>query len=209
MIHTFILLSLKKQISLFGPKHGTDFKLRREVCQSQFELHYISLRTPGDIYSGFSCNRNRCSVAFKVQPRCVLTRTKWFCDLSRWKLPHKETSSFNSSVDSQKRSRVTFILVTGLFLLAVTEQAANLAVLFAARPVDLDKGGILRVCFGPPPPLLCKSKPSVAWDGQRCGVLKPGNSWSQQSVHHFTCGLQDEQLDSSRDPGAAASPRSL
>ena len=36
------------------------------------------------------------------------------------------------------------------------------------------------------------------------GVLKPGNSWSQQSVHHFICGRQDEQLESHWDPGDAS-----
>ena len=40
------------------------------------------------------------------------------------------------------------------------------------------------------------------------GILKPGDSWSQPSVHHFIWGHQDE-LDSSRDPGDAASPRPL
>ena len=36
------------------------------------------------------------------------------------------------------------------------------------------------------------------------GGLKPGNSWSQQSVHHFIRGRQDEQLDSRWDPGDAS-----
>ena len=36
------------------------------------------------------------------------------------------------------------------------------------------------------------------------GVLKPGNSWSQQSVHHFIHGCQDEQLESRWDVGDAS-----
>ena len=36
------------------------------------------------------------------------------------------------------------------------------------------------------------------------GVLKPGNSWSQQLVHHFIHGCQDEQLESRRDQGDAS-----
>ena len=35
------------------------------------------------------------------------------------------------------------------------------------------------------------------------GVLKPGNSWSQQSVHHFIQGRSNEQLDSRWDSGDA------
>ena len=35
-------------------------------------------------------------------------------------------------------------------------------------------------------------------------VLKQGNSWSQQSVHHFICRHQDERLDSRWDPGDAS-----
>ena len=34
-------------------------------------------------------------------------------------------------------------------------------------------------------------------------VVKPGNSWSQQSVHRFVRGRQDEQLESHRDLGDA------
>ena len=72
-----------------------------------------------------------------------------------------------------------------------------------------------------PPPFLCKSETSMCRqlremgggvdDVHRCathsrGVLKPGNSWWQQSVHHFIRGRQDEQLDSQE---MLASPRSL
>ena len=35
-------------------------------------------------------------------------------------------------------------------------------------------------------------------------VLKPRNSWSQQSVHHFIRGHEYEQLDSHWDPGDAS-----
>ena len=89
--------------------------------------------------------------------------------------------------------------------------------------------GILGVCSGPPIWRLgrytfcflhcCKSEPSMCRqlremgggvDDLHCcathsrGVLKPGNSWSQQSVHHFIHGRQDEQLDSRWDPGDAS-----
>ena len=88
------------------------------------------------------------------------------------------------------------------------QQAANVAVLFTARSTDLDSrwysGGLF--CYGNltprrvrlfPPPLLCKSEPSMCRplhemgggvDDLHCrvthsrGVLKPGSSWSQQSV---------------------------
>ena len=57
--------------------------------------------------------------------------------------------------------------------------------------------------------LLGVLNPSPIFEEEEKGVLKPGNSWSQQSVHHFICRRQDERLDSRWDPGAAASPRSL
>ena len=68
-------------------------------------------------------------------------------------------------------------------------------------------------------PLLCKSKPLMCRqlreigrgvsDGHCCAthsweVLKPGNSWSQQSVHHFMRGHQHEQQESPCDPGDAS-----
>ena len=66
------------------------------------------------------------------------------------------------------------------------------------------------------PPPRSKSEPSMCRELHEMGggvdavhccalVLKPGNSWSQQSVHHFIHGRQDEQLDSCWDPGDAAS----
>ena len=36
-------------------------------------------------------------------------------------------------------------------------------------------------------------------DAHCCVTHKPGNSWSQQSVHHFIRGRQDEQLDNVHD----------
>ena len=86
------------------------------------------------------------------------------------------------------------------------QRAANLAVLFVARSADLDRrreiGGLFwstnltpRSVHLFPPPLLCKSETSMCQqlremgggvDVVRCcethsrGVLKPGNSWSQQ-----------------------------
>ena len=105
------------------------------------------------------------------------------------------------------------------------QQATNLAVRFAARSMDLDRrwwGLFWFANMGDtflPPPLLCKSELSMCrqWreisqgvDDVHCcvthsrGVLKPGNSWSQQSVHHFIRRRQDEQLDSRWDPGDAS-----
>ena len=67
-----------------------------------------------------------------------------------------------------------------------------------------------------PPAILIRgvNVPAPAWDGRRCRLpallcdpqrsLIPGNSWSQQSVHHFICGHQDEHLDSRWDPGDAS-----
>ena len=86
------------------------------------------------------------------------------------------------------------------------QQAANLAVLFA-------EGGILGVCLTPrrenffPPPLLSKSKPLMCRQSHETGRgvddlhCCATHSWSQQSVHHFIRGRQDEQLDSCWDPG--------
>ena len=94
------------------------------------------------------------------------------------------------------------------------QQAANLAVLFVAASADLDSrlyiGGLFwSTNLTPlrehlfPPQLRCKSEPSMCrplremgggvGDLHCCathsrGVLKPGNSWSQQSVHHFIHG---------------------
>ena len=111
------------------------------------------------------------------------------------------------------------------------QQAANLGILFAARSANLDGPRYIgdlfwsanmmprRVHFFH---LHCYVNPSRRFssNGRRCqwpallcdpqpGSLKPGNSWSQQSVHHVIHGRQDEQLDSCWDPGDAASPRSL
>ena len=88
---------------------------------------------------------------------------------------------------------------------------------FILRQKAVNWGSVLvlwpwRVHFSPPP-LLSKSEPSMCRqlrgmgggvnDLHCCathsrGVLKPGNSWSQQSVHHFICGRQDEPLRSRR-----------
>ena len=114
-------------------------------------------------------------------------------------------------------------------------QAANLPVLLAAQSAVLDRGlqiaGLSWSDDLPPrrvrifsPRLLSKSEPSMCrplhkmgggvndlhcYATHSRGVLKPRNSWLQQSVHHFISGHEDEQLDSRWDPGDAASPRSL
>ena len=115
------------------------------------------------------------------------------------------------------------------------QQAANFTILFVARSADLGGKRWIRCLFWYanwpprsvhffPTPRRSKSETSTCRylremgggvDDLHCcathswGVLKPGNSWSQQSVHHFIRGRQDEQLDSRWDPGDAASPQSL
>ena len=98
-------------------------------------------------------------------------------------------------------------------------RATNLPVLLAAWSAGLYRARQIGVLFGSadfpprrvhlfPPRLLSKNEAEMCRrevgggvnDLHCCathsqGVLKPGNSWSQQSVHHFICGRQDEQLD--------------
>ena len=98
------------------------------------------------------------------------------------------------------------------------QQVANVSVLFAARSRFRQKAvywaSVLVFSIAVNPSMcrpLCEVGGGVN-DLHCCathswGGLKPGNSWSQQSVHHFIYRHQDEQLDSCWDPGDAASPR--
>ena len=121
------------------------------------------------------------------------------------------------------------------FTLAVFIQSTKLPICPSIWSAVLDRGRQIGGLFWPadfpprrehlfPPHLLSKNQAEMCRplrevgggvnDLHCCaihsrGVLKPGNSWSQQSVHHFIRGHQDEQVDSCRDPGDAASPRSL
>ena len=108
------------------------------------------------------------------------------------------------------------------------QQATDLLILLAARFMVLDRGrqigGLFWSTHLPPRkvylfPLRLLSKSQACRplremgggvnDLHCCvthswGVLKARNSWSQQSVHHFICGLQYEQRDSRWDPGDAS-----
>ena len=110
-----------------------------------------------------------------------------------------------------ERKSITYICdICSRFL--TEHQAANLPVLLAAQSAVFDRGrqigGLLWSANFPPrrvrlflPRLLSKNEAAMCqplrevsggvddhWCGTHSrGVLKPGNGWSQQSVHHFIC----------------------
>ena len=114
-------------------------------------------------------------------------------------------------------------------------QAANLAAIFVATSVDLDRRRYIGGMFWSanltpgrehffPLPLLCKSEPSMCQhlcevgggvnDLHCCathsrGVLKPRNSWSQQSVHHSSTDIKMNNWTAAEIQEMLASPRSL
>ena len=132
-----------------------------------------------------------------------------------------------SMIVNDKQSSSKLIIASRFY---TGQQAANLAVLYVARSTYLDRKWYIGSLFWSanmtlrrvhflPPPLLSKSKSSMCRqlrevgrgvDDMHCcathsrGVLKPRNSWSQQSVHHFIHRRQDEQLHSRWDPGDAS-----